>query len=236
MVIGQSSLRASTRPSRAMSCKISSCGVWATVRRTPDNETAYSSMTPILPPPSRAENQISPVVGCHASETAEFPSLGKDRLPAGQIHDAHGIEPAPFLEERDPASVGRESEGVHPAFGRRRHEHLSDGKLEPAIANHRKTVPSRFPVCGDARAPDSASTSSRGAPPASEASAITGGFRSSMIASFPEPEIERITVSSGSGSAVDSVLSRRVEKSCAGRPCQAAVYRTVSPSGAKREV
>jgi hypothetical protein len=40
---------------------------------------------------------------------------------------------------------------------------------------------------------------------------MTGGFRSSRIASLPELEIERITVSSGSGSAVDSVLSRRVE-------------------------
>ena len=69
---------------------------------------------------------------------------------------------------------------------------------------------------------DPPSTSSRGAPPASDTSATTGPeSRERRIASIPFSDTEA-RFALGSGSAVDSVLSRRVVKSCTGRPCQAA--------------
>jgi hypothetical protein len=67
-VSGQSSLRARTRPSGAMSWTMINCGFWATSRSLPDSDTAWSSTTPMWFVILRPENQISFDTGFQAIE------------------------------------------------------------------------------------------------------------------------------------------------------------------------
>ncbi len=185
----------------------------ATTRLFPEEGDTAQSISTLPGSMSRGENQISPVRGCQARPAAKpQPELTVRFLPVATSKTT--TEDASFTPPRrlSIAAISR------PSGEKRGKDRTACSPGVPrTLPIGNSSFPSRIAASprpsGDQSANPAPSRISRGAPPASDTSAsVSASSRSSATASFPEEEIaERSAL--GSGNAVVSELSARVEKS-----------------------